>query len=71
MRGDGTGAPTTVYADCCVFGRPTWSPDGTMLAFNNDDFVGGIRQILLVRSDGVVLGSLTGSLNGWDAAWSR
>jgi hypothetical protein len=42
-----------------------------MLAFNNDDFVGGIRQILLVRSDGVVLGSLTGSLNGWDAAWSR
>jgi TolB protein len=70
MRGDGTGAPATVYADCCV-GRPTWSPDGTMLAFNNDDFVGGIRQILLVRSDGVVLGSLTGSLNGWDAAWSR
>ena len=70
MPGDGTGAPTTVYADCC-FGRPTWSPDGAMLAFNNYDYVAGTRQIWLVRSDGVVLGSLTGSLNGWDVAWSR
>lgn len=49
--------------------EPVWSPDGTKLAFTNDDG-SGHREIWIVNTDGTGLRSLVTTGNSLSPAWS-
>src|ERR1041385_3747555 len=55
-------------------GRPSWSPDGTKIAFTRS-FAGGSNQIAIMNADGSNQTAVTSSIGGGpnadgDAAWS-
>jgi TolB protein len=74
MNADGSGARTIVA--CCGNGAPSWSPDGSMLAFYCDACSGG--AVAIANSDGtnmhVVVANSTGNFGSYPnleaPAWS-
>ena len=67
MAADGS-SPTLIHADGTIW-IPTWSPDGSLIAFTKT--VGGQRDLFVINADGSGAVNVTNSTtNEQDYAWS-
>src|SRR5881628_341468 len=72
MNADGSGVSrlTSAAAPDYDWG-PTWSPDGSKIAFSRGRRdVGGVEEILVMHADGSGLRNLTSNPPNWNPRWS-
>ena len=72
MDADGTNRTRLTYSDWWVTNtRPTWSPDGTMIAFESTDTPDGRPKVFTMNSDGTEAKQLINDdFNDGSPAWS-
>ncbi len=68
---DGSSAGSVTTANNGFQGEPTWSPDGTKIAFSRDDGSGWV-SLYVMNADGSAVTRLTnsGTANDYEPAWS-
>ena len=62
-RVDVVGSDVSILLQDAYIGSPTWSPDGSMIAFVRDDAGSGLFAISVMRPDGTGVRDLTGELD--------